>query len=300
MPKIVEYSTRQETLQTEDKGYAARETAGRRIGPMYNEAGTFTKESGRTRAELIKLRGEGGGIDVMDLAAKHAKALDEGNATRERSSRSGGGGVDVGAGGGGGRSLGRGADDVGGGRVGDYTPLRQINTGGPAFARLTRGLASKYTGKMVDTSQPTARNPGFWYPDQKDSPWLVKDFNKFLDKVVRDNAKDMWKNEADTEKDINRGDTTPRGYEGGPNHQGDPENPNQPGQQGAFDRMLDDTSGTYGGGSDEGQGWGDWASSQASGIISGLRNAFSGDSDRAGVGQGPSDDASTDSYEGPN
>lgn len=56
MPRLPEYEAPERTLQPSDKGAGAFEQAGRRIGPAFNEAATFTREQGATASQLIQQR----------------------------------------------------------------------------------------------------------------------------------------------------------------------------------------------------------------------------------------------------
>jgi hypothetical protein len=54
MPNIKEYIAPKETLTQPAEGEQAWTMAGRRIGPLYNEAATFEKEAGKLQAEGLK------------------------------------------------------------------------------------------------------------------------------------------------------------------------------------------------------------------------------------------------------
>jgi hypothetical protein len=54
MPRIAQYNAPTEALTESTRGAAAFEQAGRRLGPLYNEAATFQKEQGAAEAQGIK------------------------------------------------------------------------------------------------------------------------------------------------------------------------------------------------------------------------------------------------------
>jgi hypothetical protein len=54
MPSIPEYTARETTFAPSPVGASAWEQAGRRIGPLYNEAATFREQQGRLAAEAQK------------------------------------------------------------------------------------------------------------------------------------------------------------------------------------------------------------------------------------------------------
>jgi len=54
MPKIVEYTAPTTNLTESTRGTQAWEQAGRRLGPLYNEAATFEKQQGADLAQEIK------------------------------------------------------------------------------------------------------------------------------------------------------------------------------------------------------------------------------------------------------
>src|SRR5882672_9632198 len=51
MPRIREYVSKEDSLTPSQQGFAAWETAGRRIGPEYNEAGHLLSQSGELQAK---------------------------------------------------------------------------------------------------------------------------------------------------------------------------------------------------------------------------------------------------------
>jgi hypothetical protein len=53
MPRIAQYNAPTEALTESTRGAAAFEQAGRRLGPLYNEAATFEKEQGTAAAQGI-------------------------------------------------------------------------------------------------------------------------------------------------------------------------------------------------------------------------------------------------------
>src|SRR5712691_4758837 len=54
MPRIAEYTAPTENLTESTRGSQAWEQAGRRIGPIFNEAAQFQKEQGAIEAQRIK------------------------------------------------------------------------------------------------------------------------------------------------------------------------------------------------------------------------------------------------------
>ncbi len=54
MPRIAQYTAPIEKLTESTRGTAAFEQAGRRLGPLYNEAATFEKQQGADTAQEIK------------------------------------------------------------------------------------------------------------------------------------------------------------------------------------------------------------------------------------------------------
>jgi len=54
MPRIAQYTAPIEKLVESTRGTAAFEQAGRRLGPLYNEAATFQKQQGEAQAQQIK------------------------------------------------------------------------------------------------------------------------------------------------------------------------------------------------------------------------------------------------------
>lgn len=54
MPRIVQYTAPTEALTESTRGTAAFEQAGRRLGPLYNQAATYQKEQGKITAEEYK------------------------------------------------------------------------------------------------------------------------------------------------------------------------------------------------------------------------------------------------------
>lgn len=55
MPNIREYTAKNNTLRPSDLGYSAFETAGRRIGPLYNQAAQDQKEEGQLFEKTVRL-----------------------------------------------------------------------------------------------------------------------------------------------------------------------------------------------------------------------------------------------------
>lgn len=57
MPRIQRYDAKDEKLTPDSKGYEAFETAGRRIGPLYNQAAQDVEKGGELQAQGIKASG---------------------------------------------------------------------------------------------------------------------------------------------------------------------------------------------------------------------------------------------------
>ena len=57
MPKIVQYTAPETKITPSDLGFSAWETAGRRIGPLYNEAAEDIKTGGQLQAKEIENQG---------------------------------------------------------------------------------------------------------------------------------------------------------------------------------------------------------------------------------------------------
>lgn len=56
MPKIREYAPSIPRLNPSDRALAAWETAGRRVGPLYNEAAQDIKDAGRARGDMERMK----------------------------------------------------------------------------------------------------------------------------------------------------------------------------------------------------------------------------------------------------
>lgn len=140
MPQIKEF-TATNTLHTDDKGYAAYETLGRRIGGQYDQAANDLRDIGRARADATQMIGRWP-FNIIQLEQREAGA-----GPQSRNRGPGGGGANIG---GFGRSGGRG----GGGGRGSF---EQMSEGAGAFGQ----LANQYVGGRGNnfaTSTPSNRD----------------------------------------------------------------------------------------------------------------------------------------------
>lgn len=87
MAKIPVYVEPDREIHPEEKGFSAFETAGRRVGPAYNEAASLVRDQGRLTATIYKERMWP--FDILDLYQQQAK--DNPQPTGGINVRSGGG-----------------------------------------------------------------------------------------------------------------------------------------------------------------------------------------------------------------
>lgn len=128
MPNIREFDAPKDQLHPDDKGFAAFETMGRRVGPLYNQAGQDVAKIGRLHAQEIQDRRWPYNIMALQQSG-------------------GGGGVNF-------RVVGsRGGGGGGGGRVGAvprYRSMNEVARGAPLLARMARGAARGEDGIPAD------------------------------------------------------------------------------------------------------------------------------------------------------
>ena len=134
MPKIREYRNTLDKFTLDEKAYQAEEMAGRRIGPLYGQAGTELGKVAKDAEEAAKL----GALDVSEYEKEVAS---------HQASRAAGRGSAAGGGGGGSAHLPR-----------DATPHPRA-TGPAAAARLT-GAAASTVASDPTTGLKLPGNPG--------------------------------------------------------------------------------------------------------------------------------------------
>lgn len=121
MPQIKEF-TATNTFHTDDKGYSAFETLGRRVGGQYDQAGNDLRDIGRVKSNVTAMIGRWP-FNLIELEQRAAKKASQ-------STSSEGGGVNIlrgQSGGGSRRSPGRG-------------PFEQMSEGAGAFGRFANSL----------------------------------------------------------------------------------------------------------------------------------------------------------------
>lgn len=90
MPKIVQYTAPEAKITPSDLGFSAWETAGRRIGPLYNQAAEDIKTGGELQAKEVE--NLGWVLPFDRFRAADASGRDRGNSLRIQNQRQGGGG----------------------------------------------------------------------------------------------------------------------------------------------------------------------------------------------------------------
>lgn len=201
MPQIRDYTAPQRRLDPSDRAAQSYETAGRRVGPLYNAAAQDVRERGQFKAAGI--RGRAWPFDILELEAKAKAAGNEirGTGFQVRGGSRGGMALQ-------GSGLGTTGGAVGGGGgYGRSTRAHgEISAGAAGISRMARGMAGSGGSRIYgppgyqpdwnpavgpQPGETTSVNgigyPGAWVPKPPEyvmGPWArsISKYNSELDK----------------------------------------------------------------------------------------------------------------------
>jgi hypothetical protein len=140
MPEIKPFFATNQ-FRTDDSGYSAFETLGRRVGAQYEQAGNDLRDIGRSKAQVINMLGRWP-MNILDLEKRETARLTAGS---QSSGSKSGSGVSVAGGG-------RRVADPWARRFPDLSALNEMSNGAASFGRMVGG----YPG-MGGTMSPEYR-----------------------------------------------------------------------------------------------------------------------------------------------
>jgi hypothetical protein len=203
--KIAEYLAPNERLTPSNEGFSAFETAGRRIGPLYNQQAQDIKEEGRLKAQEIEDLSRWP-FDILNLRNDVAQAQ------ADKLSKVG---VRIG-------SVREGYDAFSDTGMDSYGSMRQISRGAPVMAATARQLISpqSFNQPGATTFDPNAVTTGPSYTlqngqfvkvnNQDPNAAYAKENNQLADNINVQAANDWYAQNS-------YGGTSPGSYGGGPN-----------------------------------------------------------------------------------
>ncbi len=167
MANIRTYDAPNFSLTESDKGGQAWSQAGRRLGPLYNEAAQFTREAGKLNADN---KAQLWPFDILELYQRHAAEVAAAEAAKAAGGGGGGGGGGRprrgGGGGGGGGGEGGGGEGGGGEGGGGGSPNGQISRGAGALG-----------DALNDGGQAMSRRPQQARPGAPPEPMVLEGGN---------------------------------------------------------------------------------------------------------------------------